>query len=301
MAATPVAPLAASSSVRDRLVTTLFAAAMLHGIVIAGITFADYGHDAGPPGLDVLIVSDEVPEIDRNDSAQYLAQRSQLGGGSTRIKVPPRGPMALPDALPHSGVARGTALAQRGQASQQSEVAVLTTSAHQSVIRWLGNSGVAGTDVAMPLMQDAHRSAGGTGRHDDGQPQLSGPDRKELWITPNTRASILAPWLDAWRNKIERLGTLNYPAAVRQLGAHTNPVVEVSIDSGGKLLEARISRSSGHAEVDQAALDILRLASPFDAFPPEVHSQYRVLRFAYEWEFEGDGVASGSLAVPPGR
>jgi periplasmic protein TonB len=46
-----------------------------------------------------------------------------------------------------------------------------------------------------------------------------------------------------------------------------------------------IRRSSGRKDVDQAALSILRLASPFDQFPAELRKQYTELRFAYEWQF----------------
>ena len=45
--------------VRDRLLTTLFLAGLLHAIVILGITFtapADAG--SGAPGLEVIIASD---------------------------------------------------------------------------------------------------------------------------------------------------------------------------------------------------------------------------------------------------
>ncbi len=58
----------------------------------------------------------------------------------------------------------------------------------------------------------------------------------------------------------------------------------------GRLQSATIQRSSGHPEIDAAALDILRLASPFDPFPPELARDYRVLRFAYEWQFVGGQV-----------
>jgi protein TonB len=60
-----------------------------------------------------------------------------------------------------------------------------------------------------------------------------------------------------------------------------------------------IRRSSGNSELDQAALAILRLASPFDPFPPEVAAQYHVLHFAYEWQFSGGRVRSGTVSTVP--
>ena len=41
-------------------------------------------------------------------------------------------------------------------------------------------------------------------------------------------------------------------------------MIEVSLSDQGMLLDARIQRTSGDAALDAAALQILRLASPFD-------------------------------------
>jgi len=118
-------------------------------------------------------------------------------------------------------------------------------------------------------------------------------------VTPDTRAATLAPYLDSWRRKVERIGTLNYPTAAKVAGADLSPVVEVGIRSDGSLDRAVIRRSSGDPELDQAALAILKLASPFDAFPPELSGQYHVLRFAYEWQFVGGRVRGGTVSTVP--
>ena len=55
----------------------------------------------------------------------------------------------------------------------------------------------------------------------------------------------------------------------------------------GHLEEISVRRSSGHAELDNAAVRIVRLASPFDPFPPAMRDRYPMLRFAYEWRFLG--------------
>ena len=133
---------------------------------------------------------------------------------------------------------------------------------------------------------------------EQGPAQLRGPQRDELWITPDTRAATLAPYLDGWRRKVERIGTLNYPTVARVAGAARSPVVEVGIASDGKLDRVLIRRSSGNPELDQAALEILKLASPFDPFPPDLAAKYRVLRFAYEWQFSGGQTQRGTVSVP---
>ena len=69
---------------RDRLVVTFFFAAIAHAILILGLTFsAAADQSASPPGLQVLLVSDELPESAKNDTATYLAQRTQRGSGNT--------------------------------------------------------------------------------------------------------------------------------------------------------------------------------------------------------------------------
>ena len=67
-------------------------------------------------------------------------------------------------------------------------------------------------------------------------------------------------------------------------------MLEVSIRADGQLGDVVIRRSSGRKDIDQAALSILRLASPFDPFPQDLRKRYDELRFAYEWQFlEGSG------------
>jgi TonB family protein len=66
----------------------------------------------------------------------------------------------------------------------------------------------------------------------------------------------------------------------------------------GRLISAQIQRSSGHPQLDAAALQVLRLASPFEPFPADIGAQHERLRFAYEWQFNGGQLAGGTLAVP---
>ena len=103
---------------------------------------------------------------------------------------------------------------------------------------------------------------------------LRGKANEEHWVTPDTRASRLAPYLASWKRKVERVGNLNFPSAVRNAGLSGSPVVEVEIAANGRLREASVRRSSGSGALDQAALTILKLASPFDPFPAELAAGY---------------------------
>jgi protein TonB len=52
-------------------------------------------------------------------------------------------------------------------------------------------------------------------------------------------------------------------------------------------VEIVIRQSSGNTTLDQAARTILQMAAPFEPLPAAIRAEYDVLRFAYEWDFEG--------------
>jgi periplasmic protein TonB len=284
----------------DRLLAMVFFVALLHGLIILGITFnAEAGDDESAPGLKVLLVSDELPEADKNPTATYLAQRTQLGSGSTREAVAPRGPPTALPALKHAGSASGDSLTARGDMKGAEAERLLATTAWVTQVRYLADTGATGSQRNQPLLVDEPPVAKPGPSDESGPAELTGPKRDELWVTADTRAASLAPYLDAWRRKVERVGTLNFPAAARTALGTASPVIEVGIAANGTLDRAVIRRSSGNAELDQAALSILRLASPFDPFPPELAAEHTMLRFAYEWQFSGGQATRGGVSTLP--
>ncbi|HTY48130.1 MAG TPA: TonB family protein [Steroidobacteraceae bacterium] len=294
MALKALVPREGAVQVRDRLLMTVFVAAILHGMIILGLTFSGgIGPKAAAPGIDVLLVSDELPTADRNDAAAYLAQRTQLGNGNSSAPVTPHNQAAPGAPPPQPGADQGTGTdpAQAGAAGGER---VLTTAGFASQVRYTGDdNGEGGDSAAQQRIAEAPNPADA----DTGPVQLRGPRRNDPWITPDTRASELAPYLDSWRRRVERVGTLHYPTAALHAGLTANPVLEVTIDASGRLTGAAIRRSSGYPDLDHAALEILKMASPFDPFPAQLRGRYRTLRFAYEWEFTTGTPTAGGLAV----
>src|ERR1700749_5139819 len=69
----------------DRMLTTCFLAALVHGIVILGVTFSSSGSDADKgdgPALEVVLVNDQTPSVNKNPNAPDVVQRIQLGSGN---------------------------------------------------------------------------------------------------------------------------------------------------------------------------------------------------------------------------
>jgi protein TonB len=284
----------AVAPVRERLASMLFLTAIAHAIVILGISFGVARQGEAPPGMEVLRVSDDLPEASRNDNAAYLAQRTQLGAGNTRTQ-PTGSPSAQAPPVPPAADGSNPD-GQAGASLRAGDARVIATGGQSMVVHWLGQ-GFVSAGAAVQPDADADPGERRAGRGDARELVLRGDPRTGQWLAPDTRASRLAPWLDAWRRRVERVGTLNYPTAARSAAFSGSPVVEVAVASDGRLIEALIQRSSGHAEVDQAALQILRLASPFEAFPRALAHDYGALRFAYQWEFVGGQVKEGAVST----
>jgi len=284
---------------RDRLTTTVFMAALVHGVIIVGVTFGGVKHDSpGAPGLEVLLVSEDVPEARANPDATYLAQRTQLGSGDSQPGDMTRAPRASAEHAARNGRAEGTVLADdAGALLATADDRSLTTTAPQPEILYFAPPASETQMTEVPLLTDGNSEREKLGVDDDELQRVRGPQRDELWVTPDTRESLVAPYLVAWRNKVERLGTLNFPAAAWRAPGTRNPDVEVAILADGTLESATIVRSSGSAKLDQAVVDILRLASPFDPFPKELADKHHLLRFKYGWEFENSG-RQGTVTAP---
>jgi len=285
---------------RDRLTTTVFMAALVHGVIIVGVTFGSTGRQqAGAPGLEVLIVSEDVPEARRNDTATYLAQRTQLGSGATLDPAEASSPRAAAELAASQGRTDGTRkMDDAGALLATADGRVLTTSSTMPEILYFAPPASLVDRPEVPVQAEGNSEHDKLGVDDADDQKVRGPQRDELWVTPDTREALLAPYLVAWRTKIERLGTMNFPQAAWRAPGTRNPDVEVIILADGTLQSASIIHSSGSSKLDQAAVDILKLASPFDPFPKELADKYRLLRFTYGWEFAGRSVRQGTVTAP---
>lgn len=94
-----------------------------------------------------------------------------------------------------------------------------------------------------------------------------------------------AAYLEMWRQKVERIGNANYPAKA----AYGDLRLRLLIRHDGTLLDARVVETSGSAELDQAALDILRLAAPFAQFSVDMRKSYDQLEIMRRWRFSRSG------------
>jgi protein TonB len=284
---------------QDRLATAVFVAALFHGLVIMGIKFTAPTSDDRPlPTLEVLLVPDGEPE-EPNPEASYIAGRDQRGSGTTQERLRTSLPEASARLLEHSGETRGEAFTAPSASSRQGGSRMLLSDAA------LGRRVQAGEEVeqsepeAVPIESRPLPTVGVNASAADETLRLRGDPSPDDRLLADTRESAIAAYLDGWKRRIEQVGTLNFPNEARRRALSGNPVLEVAIRADGRLEQVVVRRSSGHPELDAAAVDIVRLASPFDPFPPAMRERYPMLRFAYEWQFLKGRLGDGSVLAPP--
>lgn len=110
---------------------------------------------------------------------------------------------------------------------------------------------------------------------------------RQHFTGPSTTAADHAAYVEAWRKRIESLGTRYYPDEARgQLYGSLQLTVYIQRD--GELVRIEIDRPSEHAVLNQAAQRIVRLAAPFPPLPEAVAEQTDVLAITRTWHFTRD-------------
>lgn len=279
---------AGTATAGDRLAWTVFLAAAAHGMVILGVGFSPprSGAPEEVPTLEVTLLEDPVPGQPDPADARYLAQASQAGAGNVSEQVAPEFHDTPPAPETPEAVERGPD-AERQEADAEAATG-------ERIASWAAPLQATIAPLA-PETETRRMEA----LPDGGVTRVTATDRREYFVSVDARESVFAEYLAAWKARMERLGTVNYPTVAEQRRSG-NPVVEVAVAADGRLEEVRVTRSSGQPALDQAAIDLARLASPYDPFPPAVRARYDVLRFAYEWRFIEGRATEGTLrATPP--
>ncbi|HLW05768.1 MAG TPA: energy transducer TonB [Azoarcus sp.] len=107
---------------------------------------------------------------------------------------------------------------------------------------------------------------------------------RKTQIGARAKEHRFALYAENWRRKVERVGTLNYPHVARGR-IYGNLVLTIAIRADGSLERVHIDRSSGQKVLDDAAIQIVRMASPYAAFPPDIRADTDIIEITRTWNF----------------
>lgn len=234
--------------------------------------------------LDVILVNSR--HASKPENAQAKAQANLDGGGNT--EEPRRATTPLPPTRQSQPGNELTAAQQRVVQLEAQQREIMTRTGAQRSARSNTEqkpteqvNEISGRDLATSARSMVQLEAE-IARDLDAYNQR--PRRKN--IGARAEEYRFAQYVEDWRQKVERVGNINYPDSARGK-LYGNLVLSVAIKSDGSLDRVEVSRSSGHKVLDEAAVRIVRLAAPYAVFPDVVRRDTDIIEITRTWSFTG--------------
>lgn len=273
---------------KDRFSFCLFLAITLHAALILGVGFSSEVNTADAVSIDVTL--SVANDAKTPEQADFIAATNQLGSGSESEVTE----MTTTEKADFFANEFQTVMSQAAPIPEVSETSkeLLTTQADTDESANKELNTLTELIEAPPTNQlDTERLvqeiASLEARIAQDQQALAKMPRTKRINSVTTRSAAEAAYLNMWRQKCERIGRANYPP-----GALEGEVLMlVSILHDGTLQDVRILKSSGHRQLDQAALATVRQAAPYQPFNVEMRKAYDVLEFTRTWQFSKAGSA----------
>ena len=272
----------------ERFGFTMFVSICLHVVLILGVGFSIYDQVNTSTSMEVTLAqyrSQEAPE-----NADFLAQENQQGSGSLEEKAAPSTPVesrfnedVIQDVSPfqessiEESQINDRVLATESESVQEINDEPIEQPRQENSAQPMDNLTESQLDDRLASLQaqlDIRRQA------------YAKRPRRYTISSASTQKARDALYLDNWRKKVEAVGNLNYPAQASAEGIYGNLRLLVSIRKDGSVANIRILSSSGHKVLDESAIRIVHLASPFDPFPEELGQEADILDIIRTWQFQ---------------
>ena len=264
------------------------ASVVLHAIILFGVSIRPPDmskRDSAAPPLEVVLVNSRSST--RPLQADAVAQHNLDGGGNTDLDR--RASSPLPVTRNDKETTELTLESRRVQQLEVEAKKLLTQIQSQAKVETAvtqpepqAETRVApnAADIMSKSLEIARLEAQISKDWDAYQKR---PRRRFLGArTPEFR---FARYIEDWRQKIERVGTLNYPEAAKNQKIYGSLQLTVSIKPDGTVDAIEINRSSGQKVLDDAARRIVQLAAPYAAFPVDIAKDTDILSITRTWTF----------------
>lgn len=280
---------------KERFGFTIFLSACVHAIIILGIGFTYLEEINSEPALEITMAqyrSEFAPE-----DADFLAQENQIGSGVLDESAAPSTPF-LSDF--HADTIQEVQPVPRRMEQvnpvQLQDMTVIATTQQSNRVNELLEEAV---DEQVPVAEIESPQelslaiASLRAQLDLRRQEFSKRPRRYTISSASTKKSQDALYLDNWRRRIEAVGNLNYPDAARRQQLYGSMRLLVAILPDGSVADVQVLQSSGHVLLDNAALEIVNLAAPFEPFPAAMRAEADILEIIRTWRFhEGNALTS---------
>lgn len=258
----------------------------LHALLLSlHFSFPDASRAFQNKALDIVLVNSKSAH--RPSDAQALAQANLDGGGNSEQNRRAKTPLPASARQQHGDELRQAEKRVRALEAQQqrlltqarSKAAVAAKSEQPPAPAAEPPAAISGRDLASSALAMA-RLEGEIARDTD---EYNKRPRKKF-IGTRTDEYRFAQYIEDWRRKVERVGTLNYPEEAKGR-LYGTLVLSVTIKSDGEVDKVEINRSSGQRILDDAARRIVTMAGPYAAFPADIRRDTDLLIITRSWNF----------------
>jgi protein TonB len=263
----------------SRFQYAMLASVVVHAIVLFGITVRPpvlSKHDNLAPTLEVVLVN--AHSATRPQRADALAQHNLDGGGNTDLERRAKTP--LPVMGTDKQASELTLVSERVQQLEREAQKLMAQAKSQAKVETAPRPEPQTEAAVAPNAADIVRKSFELARLEaqiDMQMESYQKRPRRRFLGARTQEYRFARYIEDWRLKVERIGTLNYPQAARDQKIYGSLQMTVSIKSDGTIDSIDINRSSGQKVLDEAARRIVHLAAPYSAFPPDISKDTDVL------------------------
>lgn len=239
--------------------------------------------DAPHNVMDVVLVN--AKSAAKPQKADALAQANLDGGGNSEQNARPKSPLP-PQPTQRDG---DTLTESRKRTSDRSaarpEVMTAPKSAAQAqaAVQQPDPAAIEPKPSGLDLLDSAAAAARLEAEIDRKLDEYAKRPRRKF-IGAKAKEYRLAQYVEDWRQKIERVGTLNYPDAARGR-LYGSLLLLVAIRADGSVERVEVQRSSGEPVLDEAAKRIVTLAAPFSSFPNDIRADTDIVEIVRTWTF----------------
>ena len=269
------------------LVAAFAISLVLHGLLLLIQFRMPENKPVRDKGLEVVLVNTRHAKAP--EKPDVLAQANVDGGGNTEQNVRPSTPLPPQptrrdgDALIEAKRRTPEPVRDQKQVITRDKAPAKVAAAPKKVEQPVPQPEppeVSGLDLLDSAAAIAHLE----GKIDRDLQELAKRPRRKF-LSPSAKEYGFALYEDSWKQKVERVGTLNYPDAARGK-LYGSLLLSVSIRADGSVEKVSVQRSSGHKVLDEAAVRIVKMAAPYAPFPPDIRKDYDIIEITRTWKFE---------------
>lgn len=276
---------------------------ILHTVVIFGLSIKWYAKRAySSQAIDVTIVHNRTKE--KPTDADYIAQVDNIGGGTSDTKNEPSNKFKplfedtefkeitkeikdpnTPDMTVNKIDPQNNTLTSKHISDAKSQSNPI-----------INNSTIVKTQDRQAdfiIQPDEHAELASLVTKIEERANLIAKNTKRKIVSASTQQSQDAAYLIGWREKIEFYGNKYYPVQAKERNLSGQVIVSVSVRSDGTLEKVSIEKSSGIKILDEAAIQTVHIAAPFEPFPQNMSKDTEVLEIIRTWRFNQDKITTG--------